>query len=507
MRIVLDNWQPYYIIYLLKKTCQEIPIDLKKEKEMNKIDKINLPLATDSYKLTHHRMYPEETEKVFSYFEAREGAEFPDTIFFGLQYILKKYLVGKVVTKEDIDTAEQVALKHFGQNYFDRERWDYILEEHDGRLPVEIKAVPEGLKVPVSNVMMTIVNTDPKCYWLTNHLETILSQIWYPCTVATGSNAVREFLKSALERTSDNMDSLNFMLHDFGYRGVSSVESARIGGAAHLINFLGTDTIAALEFIQQYYSTPGKEEEVRGFSVAASEHSVMTSLGRVREHTVVENIFKQYPEGIVSIVSDSYNVYDFVENISKQYMHIILNRDGKTVFRPDSGEPIEVLKQLLSILDAKFGSTINSKGYRVLNPKVGLIWGDGIDIHDIKAIINYFEEAGWAADNFVFGMGGGLLQRVNRDTQKFAFKCSAQKRRGVWWEIYKQPIHGNKSSKQGRLILTYDNEEGFVTQTQDDATLSPEVTRTVFKNGSLIIDMDFDEVRENMRFTCGGDSK
>ena len=205
----------------------------------------NLLLKTDSYKMTHWKQYPMGTEAVYSYFEARPGARFDNTVFFGLQYIIKTHLEGVVVTMEDIDEAEAFALQHFGTtDHFNREGWEYIVNEHGGMLPIRIKAVPEGSIIPVDNVMMTVENTDANCWWLTNYIETLLTHVWYGSTVATLSWTTKNVIREYLEATADTLDSLPFMLHDFGFRGVSSVESAAVGGAAHLINFMGTDTIA-----------------------------------------------------------------------------------------------------------------------------------------------------------------------------------------------------------------------------------------------------------------------
>ena len=204
----------------------------------------NIILLTDSYKVGHHQQYPKGTTNVYSYFESRGGL-FPETVFFGLQYFLQTYL-STPVTKEMIDEAEEFYAAHFGnKELFNRAGWDYILQKYDGKLPVRIKAVPEGTVVNTSNVLMTVESTDPQCYWLTNYLETLLSQVWYPTTVATLSREMKKLITRFLEKTGDP-NLITFKLHDFGFRGVSSVESAGLGGCAHLVNFMGTDTVAAL---------------------------------------------------------------------------------------------------------------------------------------------------------------------------------------------------------------------------------------------------------------------
>ncbi len=806
--------------------------------------KKNIVTLTDSYKMTHHNQYDKHTEYVYSYFEARPGARFDTTTFFGLQYILKTWLEGQVVTTEKIDKAEKLASRHFSNpNIFDRSRWDYIVEKYDGRLPIEIKAVPEGSVIPINNVMMTVVNTDPNCYWLTNHLETLLCQVWYPSTVATLSRSVKDVFKKYLNETSDfgeEFPGLNFMLHDFGMRGVSSMESAALGGAGHLINFLGTDTVIAMEMIEQYYGgfetgfsvpacyddkteiltengfvlftelkkgikvaqynedgtisfvypteyfndryigkmvtfksnghkyfdavvTPnhkmvrklkrndsvdmfeagdlkknfssknraiisgvaigdkeftaldklriafqadgsfssrkdsytgentgtipirfslkkkrkydklidilkelhysysdnkydngyysiriqvpkdidmykdfswinlsdlskdyclkfidelqywdgslknnciiysstvklnidivqsiaslcGKKVQISSYvdkridcnrkiiySATISdkmvidgsrstrnfidydgrvycvtvpshmlvtrrnnsvlicgntEHSVMTAKGEDGEKEVINQLLESYPTGIISVVSDSYDIYRCVDQYyGVDFKEYILAREGKFVVRPDSGDPVKVVcgnlnsdgntledEGLLNILWRRFGGTINSKGYKVLHPKVGLIWGDGIDIDGITSILEAAKQIGFSAENLVFGMGGGLLQKINRDTQRFAFKSSAQMRDGVWYDVYKDPIEGGKSSKRGQLVLVKDDDGNYQTLREteevsfnlchnsegghEEPYVLENEMKTVFINGEIVKEYNFSEVME-----------
>ena len=225
----------------------------------------NIILLTDSYKPSHWTQYPPKTQKIYSYLEAR-GGEFDETCFFGLYPILKNYL-SRPISLNDIDEAEVLFSSHFGRNIFNRSGWDYILREHNGYLPLEIKAVAEGSVIPNSNVLMTIENTDPNCYWLTNYVETILSQVWYPSTVASLSRHTKKIIGNALLKSGD-LSGLPFKLHDFGFRGVSSLESAKIGGAAHLVNFQGTDTLPALKFLQQFYKA-----EMSGFSIPGDQEA------------------------------------------------------------------------------------------------------------------------------------------------------------------------------------------------------------------------------------------
>lgn len=463
--------------------------------------KKNIITLTDSYKFTHWKQYPLNTEVVYSYWEARKGARFPETVFFGLQYFIKEYLEGVVVTREKIEQASELSKAHFGNDkIFNREMWEYILTNHGGKLPIRIKAVPEGAVVPIDNVMMTIENTDPKCFALTNHLETLLCQLWAPSTCATLSRETKKMIKNYLDRTADNGNGISFMLHDFGFRGVSSVESAGIEGAGHLLNFMGTDTVKAMEVANEYYNAP---YDGLAYSVPATEHSVMTSLGREGESKVVEKLLEEYPTGILSIVSDSYDIYNFAGNIlGEQFKDKILARDGKVVCRPDSGDPNEVTLKVLEILGEKFGITKNSKGYKVLNPKVGVLWGDGIDMEGIRQILFTLEINGWSAENIVFGQGGGLLQKINRDDQRFAFKSSAQKRNGEWFDIFKDPLEGGKSSKKGRLILACQDDsyapDRYITVREGTVGYT-DTMQTVFENGEIVKEYTFAEARENAK--------
>ena len=451
----------------------------------------NIILATDSYKLNHWNQYPQGTEVVYSYFEARKGAEYPETVFFGLQYIIEEYLEGEVVTERDVSEAASLAETHFGNpDYFNREGWEHIVRDHHGRLPIKIKAVPEGLAVSNDNVLMTVENTCPKCFWLTNALESLLTHVWYPSTVASLSYATKKMLKEFLDETADSDAGLPFMLHDFGYRGVSSHESAGIGGAAHLINFMGTDTLPAMVVAEKYYNA---DPATLAFSVAATEHSVMTALGREGEIQVLDNLLDQYPTGILSVVSDSYDIYNFVDQVVARRDRIMA-RDGVFVVRPDSGNPAEVSRKLANALWFGFGGTINAKGYKVLDPHVRILWGDGIDYQGIYGILAELKETGYSAENMVFGMGGGLLQKVNRDTQRFAFKASAMYRDGEWHRVFKEPLDSTKKSKAGRLMLTYDEVDGYWTLPEGWAN---DVLETVFEDGVLLRRQTFDQVREN----------
>jgi nicotinamide phosphoribosyltransferase len=458
-------------------------------------NKENFLMLTDSYKIGHWMMLPEGTENVYSYFESRNGAKYPYTVFFGLQAYLKRYFEGVVVTMADIADAEAKCLAHFGVNMFNKTMWERIVKVHGGKLPLRIKAVAEGTAVPVSNVLFTVEATDDQCAALTNVCETILTHIWASSNVATISRNVKKVMQQAFELSAETNNLLPFMLHDFGFRGVSSVESAGMSGAGHLVNFMGTDTMVALEYADRYYKAG-----MAGYSVAATEHSVMTSLGKAGEMTMVADIIKKFPKGILSVVSDSYNIVEAIKQYGTTFKEAILSRDGKFVVRPDSPRFVgdKACDQIVWIakeLEKYFGSTLNSKGYKTLHPKIGIIYGDGLSADEIKESVWALVSAGFSAETCVYGMGGGLLQKHNRDTQRSAFKCSAQKRNGEWFDISKTPLDITKASKSGVLMLIKDNNGGLKTVSCN--TAGTNLLETVFENGRIVKEITFAEVRKN----------
>lgn len=458
----------------------------------------NIILATDSYKLNHWQQYPKNTQAVYSYFESRDGAEFPYTVFFGLQYLIKKYLEGVRVTQADLEEAAELAEAHFGNaTYFNRAGWQHIIDAHGGRLPLRIMAVPEGSVIPTGNVLMTVESTDEKCFWLTNAVESLLTHVWYSSNVATLSRVAKEDLADALDRTADSRAGLEFMLHDFGYRGATSHESAAIGGAGHLLNFLGTDTVPAMQVARKFYGAP---LDGLAYSVAATEHSIMTALGPDGEIGILDELLNDYPAGILSVVSDSYNIYDFVGEVVKRADRIKA-RDGVFVVRPDSVDktgphptPALLTAALVERLWDGFGGTVNGKGFKVLDPHVRVLWGDGIDREGIVEILALLAHDGFSSENMVFGMGGGLLQKHNRDTQRFAFKSSAQRRDGMWHDVFKRPVDLSKASKRGRLALI--EFEGHL-QTLSDPYHKDNLLVPVFENGELLNELTFAEIRAN----------
>lgn len=461
----------------------------------------NLLLNTDSYKASHWLQYPPGTDAAFSYVESRGGL-YDRTVFFGLQAILKEYFA-KPVTHADIDEARDLFAAH-GEP-FNETGWRDIVDRLGGYLPVRIRAVPEGMVVPTHQVLVTIESTDAQAYWVPSYLETMLLRLWYPVTVATISWHAKQTIRQFLERTSDDpVGQLPFKLHDFGARGVSSAESAAIGGCAHLVNFMGTDTVSALLAAKAYYHAP-----MAGFSIPAAEHSTITSWGREREVDAYRNMLTRFakPGAIVAVVSDSYDIYHAIrEHWGKTLKEEVIRSGATVVIRPDSGDPVAVVHQCLELLDEAFGHIVNSKGFKVLN-HVRVIQGDGINPNSIRAILERVTSAGYATDNVSFGMGGALLQQLNRDTQKFALKCSAARVDGQWVDVYKDPVTDKgKQSKRGRMTLLMHREYGSfrtVSVPAEAESLSAiekplgfdDAMVTVWENGRLIHDWTFDEIR------------
>lgn len=458
---------------------------------MNPIHDDNIILDTDSYKSSHFLQYPPSMTRMMSYLESR-GGKYPATRFFGLQYVLKKYL-STCVTLEMVEEAHSVLSAH-GEP-FPLEGWRIIASELGGKLPLEIRAVPEGTLVPNHNVLLTCTNTDPRFPWLVSWFETMLMRVWYPTTVATQSYYIREIIKNSLNETSDDAAAeLGFKLHDFGSRGVSSRESAGIGGLAHLLNFLGTDTLEALRVGRNYYGA-----DVAGFSIPAAEHSTVTSWGKENELAAYRHMVQMFGKAgaLFAVVSDSYDLKNAINRFwGEELRQAVIDSGATLVVRPDSGDPPAVVRMAVRALDAKFGHTLNKKGYKVLN-HVRVIQGDGIDEDSIKEILAGIINDGYSASNVAFGMGGALLQKVDRDTQRFAYKASAGIVDGQYRPIYKDPVTDpRKRSKDGILDLVLEQGKFRTMQYADFATSYPNsIMRTVYKNGELLVDDTLETIR------------
>lgn len=469
-------------------------------------NKDNIICDTDSYKASQPEQYQEGTEAYFGYVSARLAPRsvepISETVFFGLQIFLREVL-SKPFSQEDIEEAEEYFLEH-GEP-FPRAGFEYILEKYKGYMPVTIKAVPEGMVIPEGNVLATIECHDPTCFWIAGWLETMfLRDIWYGSTVATNSRECKKVIMKYLELSSDNPSTeIMFKLHDFGSRGVSSRQSAEHGGAAHLVNFYGSDTCVGVRCANRNYFI-----KMAGHSIPASEHGTITTWGPEHEVDAFANMLRKFgTKGkIFACVSDSYNIFYACEHIwGEQLKQAIIDSGATLVIRPDSGNPAETVLKCLKILDEKFGSTLNKKGYKVLN-NVRIIQGDGINIDTIKEICRKVVQARFSMDNVNFGMGGALLQHLNRDTLRFAMKCSATKVNGEWCDASKSPIGDPSKKSMAGILSLYKIRNGhgtdtkFITLRKEVAETMvqtvEEVLRTVYENGKLLNQSTFDEIRQ-----------
>lgn len=462
----------------------------------------NVLLMTDVYKMGHMLQYPEGTNKVYSYLIARSDKKIPYTVFFGLQYYMENFLSQKI-THEMVTEFLEYREMILGSNPTEVVKKMRALADL-GYLPLKIKAVEEGTVMPVKNVLLTMTNTRDDFPWIVGFTESLILKIWNTITVASYSMKLRKLCEDYASKTCDNNLHVDWQVHDFGYRGCSSEETAALSGAAHLINFRGTDTVPAVKFLKENYAASG----LIGASVPASEHSVMCAFGQENELQAFHNMLNQNPSGIVSIVSDTYNLWNVLENFTVQLKDKILAREGKVVFRPDSGNPEDIIcgndsaivdsseyLGAIRILDKVFGHTINEKGYKVLNPKVGLIYGDGMYFERFEKILNHLQLNGYASSNLVIGVGGLLLQQHSRDDQGFAIKATYCEINGESREIVKDPItDSGKKSHKGLICLVKHNDGSYYTAdkcSREDMG----ILKTVFENGKILKKYTLDEIR------------
>ncbi len=463
---------------------------------------INFLFKTDGYKPSHVEIYPDDTDGMSHYMESRGGV-YPKTVFFGNQAFMMENLEGPRFSNNDVKEAAEF-YSEYGVN-FSADRWFRMFDKYGGLLPIRIKAPLEGSVIETSNVLTTCEATDPEFFWLPGFLETQrLRGVYYPTTVSTHSFYIKKLILEHLVKTSDDpMSEINFKLHDFGGRGVSSGESAQIGGMAHLVNFMGSDTIEGVIAARHYY---GVKQGLPAYSINALEHSTVISWGRANENSAYDRAIDKWAKkaSMFACVSDSYDFESVVENVwgGKQGQRV-KDIGATVVIRPDSGNPPDVVTNALKILRVKGLTSVNSKGYHVLQPHLRLIQGDGLDsLASFEAIYTKMEEEGFSASNIAFGMGGGLLQKVDRDTQKFADKPSEISRAGKRYPIKKQPkTDGGKSSKQGELILI-EGYNGFHTYSNVDNVqefnLCENMNKleTVFENGYVTRKQSLDEIRK-----------
>lgn len=470
---------------------------------------------TDFYKTDHRRQYPKNTTKVYSNFTARISRlpGIDRVLVFGLQYFVKEILINKFNSSFFQQPKEKVVAAYkrrmdtsLGPNAVEM---SHIEALHDlGYLPISLKSLPEGTLAPLRVPILTITNTHPEFAWVTNFLETILSNsIWHPITSATIAYQYRKILNKYAFETSTVSDFVQWQGHDFSMRGQSSMEASLVSGAAHLTCFTGTDTIPAIDWLEKYYCA-NAEAELIGGSVPATEHSVMCLGGKETEEQTYERLITEvYPKGIVSIVSDTWDFWHTLTVAIPKLKDKIMARDGKLVIRPDSGDPVLILcgdksakygspayKGAVQLLWETFGGSINGKGYKQLEPHIGLIYGDSITLERCEEICLRLKEQDFASTNVVFGIGSYTYQYVTRDTFGFAMKATYGIIDGKSVEIYKDPLTdgGVKKSAKGLLRVNSDlTLSECVSVDQEKSGL----LETIFLNGKLTKETSLAQIR------------
>jgi nicotinamide phosphoribosyltransferase len=482
---------------------------------------MNPLLLTDGYKVDHRRQYPEGTTLVYSNWTPRKSRikKVDKVVLFGLQYFIKKYILTDFENhffkqpKEKVVKQYQRRINNYlGENQVGTQHIEAL---HDlGYIPMVIKALPEGSSVPIRVPMFTIYNTIPEFFWLTNYFETLISAVvWMPCTSATIARQYRILLDTYAKETSSTPEFVNWQGHDFSMRGMAGIESALISAAGHLLSFTGTDTIPVIDFMEDYYNA-NSDTELIGGSVSATEHSVMC-MGTMDDElgTFRRLITEVYPSGIVSIVSDTWDLWKVLCEYLPKLKNEIIERNGKVVIRPDSGDPVDIIcgnpeakkenerKGVIQLLWETFGGRINDKGYKELIPQIGAIYGDSITLERAEEICERLKQNGFASTNVVLGIGSFTYQYNTRDTFGFAMKATYGEVNGQGREIFKDPItdDGTKKSAKGLIKIIFNNGEyEMVDQVSWPDEKKGELME-VFRDGKLLIDQSLDEIRNRLR--------
>lgn len=478
-------------------------------------------LLCDFYKVSHREQYPAKTQTVYSTWTPRasrlKGVD--KVVAFGFQAFIKNYLIEFFNTNFFSRSKEEVVSEY--KRYIKSTLGtaepvtSHIEELHDlGFLPLKIQALSEGTLVPLRVPMLTIQNTDPKFYWLTNYIETLAScEMWQPSTSATIANEYRKLLDKYATETGGALDFVQFQGHDFSMRGMGSLQSAMASGAGHLLSFVGTDTIPAIAYAENYYNA-NIETELVGTSIPATEHSVMCAYGQDEKASYSRIINEIYPSGFVSIVSDTWDLWKVISDVITPLKDDILKRNGKVVIRPDSGDPVKIVcgnpdgktelerKGMIQALWDIFGGTINATGYKELDPHIGCIYGDAITLERCEAICQQLKDNGFASTNMVYGIGSYTYQYNTRDTFGFALKSTLCVIDGDERQIFKDPKtdDGTKKSLKGAVMVTRVN--GVLTAT-DGLMLSQidedtNLLKTVYENGKLVKEHSFSIIRERL---------
>ena len=480
---------------------------------------MNALLLTDGYKTGHHKQYPKGTQEVYSNWTPRSNKYAPKgcdkVVSFGQQYVF------------------QWLHSFFKENFFNKPKKEvcneikeelslYLNEDYDVShlealydlqyLPIRVKSLPEGVEVPVRVPMLTIVNTKPQFYWVTNFLETILStMLWQPMTSATIALQYKRIFKEWAAKTDkENIESINFQGHDFSMRGMAGLQSALASGMGHATVFMGSDTLPVLSGLRKYYNAQGF---VVG-SVNATEHSVMCAGTKEDEIGTFTQLIETYPTGILSVVSDTWDLWRVITEYLPKLKAAIESREGKLVIRPDSGDPVAIIcgekqiiggetpqeKGVVELLWKVFGGTINKQGYKVLNPKIGAIYGDSITVERAEQICKRLAEKGFASTNVVLGIGSFTYQFNTRDTFGFAMKATSVVVNDERREIFKNPItdDGIKKSAKGLVKVSKKNNEYILI---DEVTEAEEATgelRKIYENGVFFNRTTLEEIRSKV---------
>lgn len=489
--------------------------------------RLNPLTGIDFYKADHRRQYPEGTQLVYSNFTPRadklcllDRAVYKNEVtFFGLQYFIKEYLID-VWNKGFFQLSEREIVEIYQRRMDNALGKGAIPVEHIkalhnlGYLPLKIKALPEGAQVPIKVPCLTIWNTKPEFFWLTNYLESVMScYLWKATTSATTARAYRKMMTKFAIETGAPLDFIDFQGHDFSFRGMSGHEDAMLSGGAHLTSFKGTDTVWAIDFLEKYYNA-NSDKELVGCSVPATEHSVMCMGGQEDElGTFTRLITELYPTGIVSIVSDTWDFWQVINSYAIQLKNVIMKREGKVVFRPDSGNPVKIICGdndahpnsyehigAVQCLWNTFGGTINKEGFKMLDPHVGLIYGDSITPARAWAIMEGLKAKGFASSNIVFGIGSYTYEYVTRDTFGFAVKSTAGMINGEKKEIFKDPItdDGIKKSAKGFVKITMEGGKYKLNDQQPSGDEKGDLMVTVFEDGKLLVDHTLADIRKRI---------
>ena len=483
-------------------------------------------LYIDGYKLDHRRQYPPGTQKVYSNWTPR-GSRIPDqkeVVFFGLQYFLKRYLMEEMSkffatpVETVVDRYARRVNAYLGPNSVGtdhiRDLWNLQY------VPLEFRALPEGTLTPLRVPMFTVENTHEDFAWVVNYFETLISNIlWLPCTSATTAFRYRMLLDMWAKLTGGPEDFVPWQGHDFSFRGIAGIEAAQLSGAGHLLSFYGSDTIPALDLIEDYYGLGMNPDVLIGGSVPATEHSVMCAGGESGELETIGRLLDLYPKGIVSVVSDTWDLWNVITNILPQLRERIVARDGKLVIRPDSGDPVDIIcgdpsapvgspasKGVVELLWDIFGGSVSEAGYRLLNPHIGAIYGDSITYERATEICQRLAAKKFASTNVVLGIGSYTYQYVTRDTYGFAMKATQAVINNRSYDLFKKPItdKGEKFSAKGRLAVVRDY--GRLKLIEGDAALHrvDDCLRPVWRDGRLLMEYGFQGVRYNLRSASYG---